>query len=74
MSTAKSTDEQMDIVTLNNGVVLVPGGLCGVSFLGLKPKKLALDSVAESPASQGQEARPTHGRRSAQLAVKADAR
>jgi hypothetical protein len=74
MSTVKSTDEQMDIVTLNNGVVLVPGGLCGVRFLGLKPKKLALDSVAESPASQGQEALPTHGRRSAQPAVQADAR
>jgi hypothetical protein len=74
MSTVQSTDEQMDIVTLNNGVVLVPGGLCGVRFLGLKPKKLALDSVAESPSSQGQEALPTHCRRSAQLAVKADAR
>ena len=75
MSTVQSMDAQMDIVSLSNGMVLVPGGLCGVRFLGLKPKKLVLDSVAESPASQGQEALPTHRRRSGQLAVKAaDAR
>jgi hypothetical protein len=74
MSTVQTTDAQMDVVSLGNDMVLVPGGLCGVRFLGLKPKKLALDSVDESPASQGQEALPTNRRRSAQLAVTADAR
>ena len=74
MSTGRSTDAQMDIVSLSRDIVLVPGGLCGVRFLGLKPKKLALDSVAEPSASQGQEGLPANRRRKTQLAVKADTR